>query len=103
MTTLIEKAPAIAAALTALDFIESATVWTKVAGKERIYVEVMRADRDGGRFGGVGGKMHIDLTTGKVMSLKTGYNGTCYCNSYTADFHKANGSVAKILAIVSEA
>lgn len=103
MTTLIEKAPAIVQALSALDFIESATAWTKVPGKERIYVEVMRADRGGNRFGGVGGKMYIDLSTGKVMSAKTGYNGTCYCNSYTADFHKGNGTVAHILRIAAEA
>lgn len=36
-------------ALNAMPEIETVKVWTKVAGKESIYIDVIRTDRDGKR------------------------------------------------------
>lgn len=103
MENLIAKASEIAAIVAAMPEIETANVWTKIAGKERIYIEVIRTDRDGKRYGGSGGKCYIDLNSGKVLAEKNGYNGTFYVNSFTKDFHVENGTTDKIRAIVAAA
>jgi hypothetical protein len=93
------------AAIQALPFVEAASLWTKVAGKERIYIELKRYNRDGTVFGGFGGKVYIDLTTGKVIKDYRGYADTQYFNSYTLAAHTEMGSTAKLkeiaLAIVA--
>ena len=85
----------------ALPFVESVNLWTKVAGKERIYIEVKRYTRDGKVFGGFGGKVYIDLTNGKVMKDHHGYNDSCYFNSYTQAAHTEMGSIAKLKEIAA--
>lgn len=101
MTNLITKAAELTAAVSAMPEVETAEAWTKVAGKERVYIEVIRTDRDGKRYGGSGGKCYIDLGTGKVMASATGYNKTFYLNSFTKEFHTTNGTTDKIRAIVA--
>ncbi|ODN69577.1 hypothetical protein [Methylobrevis pamukkalensis] len=101
MTTLIENATQIAAAIAAMPEVESARVWASVPGKERIYVEVIRTDIDGKRYGGSGGQCWVDLNTGAVLAKTDKYNGTFYCNSFTKAFHVANSTTDKIRAVVA--
>lgn len=88
-------------AIQALPFVESVNLWTKVAGKERIYIELRRYTKDGKVFGGFGGKVYIDLTNGKVMKDHRGYNDTQYFNSYTLAAHTEMGSTAKLKEIAA--
>lgn len=101
MSKLIENATKIAAAIGELPEIESVNLWSSVAGKERIYIELIRTDRDGKRYGGVGGKCYLDLQNGRLLGSNSGYNGSIYCNSFTKDYHTENGTAAKIRAIVA--
>ena len=102
MTNLIENAAEIASEIARMQEIESSSVWTKVEGKERIYVEVIRTDADGNRFGGSGGQCWVDLNSGRVLAKTGGYNGSFYINSYTKSFHSGNGTTDKIRAIVAK-
>jgi hypothetical protein len=101
MTTLIDDAAALATMIAAMPEVESARAWTSVPGKERIYVEVIRTDVDGKRYGGNGGQCWVDLNTGAVLAKNDRYNGTFYFNSFTKSFHVANGTTDKIRAIVA--
>ena len=103
MTDLIQKAEAIAAKVAAMPEVEDANVWTRAAGKERIYVNVIRTTREGKRYGGNGGTAIIDLNTGRVVKGANGYNGSIYCNSFTKDFHENKGTTDKIREIVAQA
>lgn len=76
--------------------IDNIKAWTKVSGKERIYIDVIRTDREGNRYGGSGGSCYLDLATGKVVTHAKGYNKTIFINSYTKDFHTENGTIKKI-------
>lgn len=102
MTNMIEKSAEIAARIQDIAGVESANVWTKVAGKERIYIELMRADSDGKRYGGQGAKIYLDLNTGKVVSGRDGYNRSPYINSFTKRYHEDADTLAKIEAAIEE-
>lgn len=86
----------ITAKIAALPFVEKASAWTKVAGKERIYIDLKRYDRNGKIFGGVGGSCYIDIASGKLMHGTNGYNDSAFCNSYTKRYHEDNDSFGKI-------
>ena len=100
---LIENANEIAAQIEAMPEIESVNVWTKVAGKERIYVDVIRTTQDGTRYGGSGGRCFVDLNTGRVLKDSNGYNGSIYLNTYTKDFHTERKTTDLIRAIIAAA
>ena len=100
--TMISNASAILDTLKEMKEIESASIWNKVHGKERIYIEVIRTDRDGKRYGGSGGKCYLDLITGEVMSSNSGYNKSFYINSFTKSFHEDNKTTEKIADAAKE-
>lgn len=86
----------VATKIAALPFVEKAAAWTKVPGKERIYIDLKRYDTNGRVFGGVGGTCYIDISTGKLMYRTDGYADSPFCNSYTLRFHRENESFTKI-------
>jgi hypothetical protein len=93
---LIQNADKIAANIRDISGIVEANVWKKVAGKERIYITLMRADSNGKNFGGEGGRIYLDLNSGEVVTGKSGYNGTPFYNTYTLHFHSDNDTLSKI-------
>lgn len=101
MTNVLEKIEEIAAAVRAMPEVEDVKVWASVRWKERIYVDVIRTDREGDIFGGSGGTCYIDLTSGRVIAQSKGYNGSIYINSFTKSFHTERGTTDKIRAIIA--
>lgn len=98
--TIQEKCEEIAARAKQIAGVNSASIWTSVAGKERVYIDLMRADKQGHDYGGVGGRVYVDVNSGKIVAGKDGYNGTPFFNSYTKSYHEANGTIAKIAAAI---
>lgn len=86
--------------IAALEAVENAEQWTRVPGKERIYIELMRVDKNHKRFGGSGGRIYFDLNAAKVITHRRGYGHTPFYNSYTFSFHTEKNTISAIQEIV---
>lgn len=95
----------IAAAIAALPGVESAKPWTKVAGDERIYIELSRYGPNGGLFGGVGAKLYWSVAAGKLKVVQQSFGGLglkTYINGHTSAAHDDMGTIPAIKAVCGQ-
>jgi hypothetical protein len=84
----------LSAEIATVEGVQSATAWTRVPGKERIYVELISLN--GGRHwnGGRGAVLEV-LADGTIREPRT------FAGARTAKYHlHENGTIEKIRAIV---
>lgn len=104
MTSILTAADEVLEKIAALDVVESAKLWTSVPGKQRIYIEMLRVDRNGRRYGGAGSQgLYIDLNAGALVRGRNGYNGGTFINSLCSSYHAGRRSLGMIEAIIAEA
>jgi hypothetical protein len=77
-----------------------ANAWTRVPGKERIYVDLEKLNGGRNWNGGIGHRVVVDLNDGSVK-LDTQY-GRTWAGGATRDFHTENDTLGKIAAVVRQ-
>lgn len=92
----VEMLEAVAAEMATVQGVQSARAWTKVAGKERVYVELTKHNGGKNWHGGKGGAFVLVAATNRMELDANGWAGAA-----TRNWHSDNNTLALLRAAVN--
>ena len=91
-TTYAENARRLLKALLGLPQVRKGRVWSRIPGRERVYVDLVKSPGDAGHKEGVGHTVYVDVRTGFLGLAKD----RSWAGPETEAYHKAERTLDKI-------